>query len=1847
MWAFYILKILKVSTHMPSISSSQVYSVSSDKTHYYSGYSFAPENCLALEKHDSQNLTICPSEDDIEKSIVFNQDGTMTIEMKVRFKIKEEETVKWTTTVNRAGLSNNDEKSDSFSGGTDDQSSGLKLGACSFTADVSGSNQEGSLAEEINMHGTDREAEIYNSASWENTSVDTENIQQSQDQVKNHFYRPPTPGPRRIRQKKSVVESVTLVSETKVQEKQFSYSEERKGVENKSEYHMFTHSCSKMSSVSNKPVLLQISNNEQMESPLEIKKESRLLKSSAISAGVIEITSQKMLKMSHNNGLPPTISENSTVEECVVNSVISDGKTDIRNLRTYDHSTSSLGPVSTDATHSSRSSSETKRSISEVRASVGSSTDKTKLGRLMNDFAQRGLTELPESEKKILPSVARKKKKKYHQQVINSRYQDAAKRISSVSGRINRIAQETILQDSGSPLKGGMLCEEDVQTDDKAIQSNHFCSPSNLSSTVSKNIHRSKLNTIWNVKTQGLLAKRKSRTLKKVSFGGPKKREIGQGDEVFLSNESKFFKSTVENKSLFHVFSLEQKPKGFHGLKSQAEMASRNLRGMVKKNFVPKANDSRVTLKSQKKQKGNKLKSGSIVSKQHVTTRENSLASLKKTDFPEDIAHSAQNYIQRWLQNINPYSTLEPKKLAPLSKREMNMVNNKSNDFPGNNSHTSSEKGNNSDMERKKHITKNATLAGENVYKEVCKSFIAKEHGEEFNKDLCESQDESLKDAYLVSLHEYCTLTQSSINEHNTKIQISTENSEPEVSLVYQEIKGQRVEAAIQVDYMEDNMTKDFLPFLLLHQLQASLPSIHKIQNGLLQIRGPPSGVPLPSAIYNISTNLLLAWLLVLNLKESMNSFRQGDAHEFTNRSEALALLEFLKHIATTEEADDLKAAVASLVESTTNCTESIENKQGMIRVGPCANCATDNIQEAPKCSESERKQNTSLHGGPSTSEACGPEFSVSDVTSKSRDSSSDMCAENMMSTHSHTFFTSDGYVTEQTSVNKACFLGETCSAKKKCPQENHINEAAFPVDETSSPIQVCNTINFLNSKENKHIDDLEFAKECKEVDEVPKDVSILTDSGYNNDCNTLVSHQNDSNLRPCDLLVKLDPEFRKCNSVDEFKNYSLKKFQDKSTSFDKEESRTSEEPGSVTNSISSERNNISELESFEDLENQDTDAFNTVNARDQSSEELVEKELKASKNLKLTDISNRNIIQGEKRMISETSNRKQVMPPSLDFCYDSKQTTEKDISARETKSRVKMMVKSMENNSCCKSSVDLKKCSNCSVTSDWTDDQPQSESEQSHRRSSDDYYDSDDIAQEKQHDRGFVKRTIEKLYGKAEIIKPSFFPRSIHRSQVCPYNSVEFHCARKASFSDAEGQSFVSSEWVSGSSPMLQECLNERQGKSVGNDVQDNYHGDDIVENYIKQNDPNWILSDKEKGELIDKGKWLLRENHLLRLSSEHPGMYGNADTTSVDTLLDNSSTDVPYSQFGNLAPGPRMAELSSSEVEEMTRPPELNCNYFNLPHGSDSDPFCDDFPDVQNKTCFKESVPTYHTEKKSNYESGKVYTSVPYSFTTAGNKVHPVPDDTIKTQPLPNSNMAHAALEGDSLDRLYAMCGQHCPILTVIIQSENEDRGFAYQKDSDIENFLSFHLWTEIHPFLLQSNKNTFKVKKNKASIRKDFTSYATSDSFDRPYFHNMFDLMHKRRKLKNINLMDIEEESNLKKFQSYLKISWFLYKSSVVRGVNSNMQTHTVWTNNTFKTVDENNNLLSNRLHHSRTNFNETAREDINCYNCFVMLGQAYLLDVCQVVIALNISNGNVFGIYYIFEGENIFIWKEVNQ
>ncbi|XP_056289914.1 oxygen-regulated protein 1-like [Pseudoliparis swirei] len=79
-------------------------SVVLESGHILESVAETPDSCLGVGAEEQDRLL--PTEDDIEKSFRVNQDGSMTVEMKVRLTIKEEETIHWTTTLARSSVAN-------------------------------------------------------------------------------------------------------------------------------------------------------------------------------------------------------------------------------------------------------------------------------------------------------------------------------------------------------------------------------------------------------------------------------------------------------------------------------------------------------------------------------------------------------------------------------------------------------------------------------------------------------------------------------------------------------------------------------------------------------------------------------------------------------------------------------------------------------------------------------------------------------------------------------------------------------------------------------------------------------------------------------------------------------------------------------------------------------------------------------------------------------------------------------------------------------------------------------------------------------------------------------------------------------------------------------------------------------------------------------------------------------------------------------------------------------------------------------------------------------------------------------------------------------------------------------------------------------------------------------------------------------------------------------------------------------------------------------------------------------------------------------------------------------------
>ncbi|KAG6940542.1 retinitis pigmentosa 1 (autosomal dominant) [Chelydra serpentina] len=506
--------------------------------------------------------------------------------------------------------------------------------------------------------------------------------------------------------------------------------------------------------------------------------------------------------------------------------------------------------------------------------------------------------------------------------------------------------------------------------------------------------------------------------------------------------------------------------------------------------------------------------------------------------------------------------------------------------------------------------------------------------------------------------------------------------------------------------------------------------------------------------------------------------------------------------------------------------------------------------------------------------------------------------------------------------------------------------------------------------------------------------------------------------------------------------------------------------------------------------------------------------------------------------------------PSPLSFSYESKQVTELDITEVEQKLQVKLIVKELEHGTCSNPSFELKKCFKSPATSDWSDYRPDTDdSDYNYRASSDFTNESGEEAMyEKQYNTGYVKRTIEQLYGKAEAsFKPTFHTALPYMSKVLQKDAEESQCTimkENSSLCQEHNSCFV--EKMSRSSLISHESLEEinkdnntwrRENFSspapqFSLNGEKAYYSDNCSVRCTKQYSQCGVPTDEDEGILIDKGKWLLKENHLVRRSPpEKTGMYGNLDTTSADTF-DNNSDDVPYSHFANLNQYPPHNEISSSEPEDMARPSESGCNYFIMPHNSDSEPFPD--LSLKSKPTLSDDTPFLHAIKKENNNLSftacttstnlcteantnyPAFTSV--EFRLPDNKVHPLKaplnDEPIQTQPTNDSNANRGALEEqDSLDKLHAICGQHCPILMAIIKPINEeDRGYAYRKASDIENQLGLHLMTKKCQHLHWPSKDLIRDENNHVILKNNCINKIASNIFNRFYANNTLDFINR---------------------------------------------------------------------------------------------------------------------------------------
>ncbi|NXH90110.1 RP1 protein, partial [Edolisoma coerulescens] len=941
-------------------SRSQIFSVSSDKgsSNDNNSNDNNSDSSYILDSHNGiggnrsvigEDLSVAQYQDDIEKSVHVNQDGSITVEMKVRFKIKEEETIKWTTTVSRAGLS--DDKNISICNSSvmnvEDCSSNVKTSDCVNPKDApflkSYSKGEEDLLQQSNEEVSDKEPDLKTAdcnVSEKNNSADLDVGNVPEENIRPRFYRPPTPGPRRVRQKKAVVESVTLVSEKVVQEKaigKFSYSEEIENGEKTSGYCMVAHSSRKKSSVSN-PKFNEVSGNGLLKLSSENVKEEMLFKVSHKSSELIETTNRKTLEVPDENELVQNILEKSVVGQDAYSSLISTSKANISGFIPSSKTSQTARPGTADHIHKSYSVHSASAGHSQMKMAPPCSKDPTENVNPTIGFfptvteSENQISATTESVRTTLiensqsaSSLAKKKKKKRKSSSFleqgayeNQKHQEISGIIKSEGLHINQDSTtEAMDKYSKMPQKEGS--EYFVKNNDGSANSDKSMCPDEFyqqDSVEQNGLSSSNKKKRSNNKK---LAKVKLKSGKKSSIVSPAKSE-----DVLMTadsnNESEFSQDTFSiEKEGAHLItsSFEQTPHSSVTSKPLSEVPKNCSFEKEKK----KNNLEYLSSKKEKKQKAMKKNLSKSVNKINSTI---TLEALNREGFQEEsVEHSRENYVQTWLKN-----SLSNSVLPPIKKKEVTVENSHACSFPKENTDASIEKETRL-ITNNVHVTGKKHLLEDNLTKKQLKPIGKLRISEDSAKASDENQTDSLIQCN-TSIVEEAKYSLKSEFHQDGKLHLFNETHDNDKKMAEVDVQVtnlceiKRSEVAVQADCTIVNekigidVQNNCMSSMLLHELHSTLLGLQKEHSGCIGKACSFSDLS-PSA-FGSSSNGLLAWLLLLNLRENLIGTITDDMQKNAcSCSEIFTQLKCLKQSTAIEQADELKAIFSHLQQSTEN----------------------------------------------------------------------------------------------------------------------------------------------------------------------------------------------------------------------------------------------------------------------------------------------------------------------------------------------------------------------------------------------------------------------------------------------------------------------------------------------------------------------------------------------------------------------------------------------------------------------------------------------------------------------------------------------------------------------------------------------------------------------------------------------------------------------------------------------------------------------------------------------------------------------------------------------------------------
>eukprot|EP00062_Callorhinchus_milii_P006799 gi/632947787/ref/XP_007889226.1/ PREDICTED: oxygen-regulated protein 1 [Callorhinchus milii] len=1691
----------------------------------YGNYSFTREDIPTM-----------PSEDDIEKSVRVNEDGSMTVEMRVRFRLKEEETIKWSTTVSRASVLNKI-----------NSSCKSKLECNAESLDVNavkcGKSSEAMYLEDL-IHKQElddistrkedtmclkQEKEIYYDI-WQNfTPGAGEDLPGSGTEIKPCYPRKGTPGPRNIRQKQISVESITAISDTETGAnmlQQFLYQEETETGDSRVEFWAVNHCTGRPSSRSNKNGPCEMSVGAVLDEMSILEKinvnspgeEKRILDKKSSFDVNNSSSLYAELHLEDEGELPKPI--NSINENKNAMNIFSQPRS---NLKRFDVDISfgkiNLRPASAGPMYST-----SKQDQSDVKRPMSASFRQFGLSVLTNNGAGTLSSDMVEPlmslERKQASENIRKNKEsprcatENDQDYVTDGFLSQPTQTPEQVEKVEHLNDDCAIEIDGQALMELIEADSYLNRRPQSPQSNTSqcsvrskvafqigSSDESLASCSVTNLRAPKAESDCCLSDLPVMcsSKEKPRSAGTENKTLPGKKEK---DSINSSPNSSATTSTSENVSEIndhqdHLSEPKQNTlrevsdkelnvyhdKGVKCNEGNSDLSENCLQALngniagVDNNeddlqkCSPSVTRRKWKKRSRKSQHVYDVAGEEIAEKKELTDESQSPSILSASEQRKeqelstaDVSQaSLDDFVKNWLSSIpSPsdwaHSDLNLSCCSPVDQQFEEEQEDESMD-KGITEEADEITDENSDFinQIKQHIIDtNLPIKKELVQKSsliVTKLERLDEISEEvyFKNDSLQTRvninEESGEPATDATGAQCLTGTQMAVQKDLKKSNnglrdgLGHQKNVNKLKAEMVESMKETAEVGIQVDMELGSETTDGKGFILgggdlkqlLRKLQSTINTMksqsHTKYNSFVSNSQIPSSLPEHlSSTLSTSSKVLLAWLAIMDLDVGvLTSHDNNTLLPSSCSSEISTFLQSIKHITTFEESDNLMESIVDLQKSTSYLVKVWKDQQ----------------EKSIPDSENDAGAESSAQAETLSDEASAL-FNASQPFDRLKD---EMCFQ---------------IRTEQLSITGDAEAKEEMEHIAVVEEKSNICKGGgdFKISLSSKEVT--------KDKEDAETEPLS----SKEGSECPGISEEQTHFFFRNEDTAIDTTVKD---KRCDTKKSIDRGncTDGCNYMEDFEVLHQAKDMETAES-------TEDNEGQYNNCTDNSKDCLSEKVTENDTGVHFTFAESIENcelmsaASVQSFVPLMSPISDIKCRLHHTEV----VCQRESRNRSESS-EEPISRPSTAASVASRSDTETEGEKMGKKLVRKQEIHNKpisEENEVGEMKSVLPVCSSVTINQNAKQlkSQQTSYSSESRQDSVNSDYNSqasnemttegeeETFIKTKHFSVSFVKQATARLYGKSRVAAQS-------RSQ----NRLPPTCT---------GAKTVLGNGSKIDSTMSLEAATCPDKSNLGGSCSNN--GESLTACGLLENLKLLKSGDKsaqsdDDGVLIDKGRWLLKENHLIRKSPPlNMGMYSNLDTTSADTALDNTSEDIAYPHAGTLHSVPPLAELSSSEIEEMIKP---SCNYFSMPHGSDSEPFpdllslksksslaCNNPHPLMNKIASERqlvrasSEPLHMCEEVNDNNSS--FTTV--NFHMFENKVRPtaepLPSGNIVAQPSPERARSTTTVrEQDSLDKLHFICGQHCPILRAVVEPINEkSRGFVYQKRSDPENCWLLHL-------------------------------------------------------------------------------------------------------------------------------------------------------------------------------------------